>query len=152
MKIIVETKGAFGLLCPYTRAYVRPTGPTLVGMNSFMSERIAAGQLTLLAANIKMEATDEEFLVYLAESKSEKAKGAKAEVKAQSLAIASFAANFAHEDADEALDPTEDDAPENIASEDEAEDDDAPPIPGAPGEPDGSENDPPIKKKSGKKG
>lgn len=128
MKIIVETKGKFGLLCPYSRAYVRHTGPTLVGMNSFMSERIAAGQLTLLAANIKMEATDKEFRVYMTESKSEKANGDKAEAKAQSLAIAAFAVNFAHEDADEAVDP--------------AEDDDAPPIPGAPGEPDGSETAP----------
>lgn len=123
MQIIVETKGAFGLLCPYTLQYIRPVGPTLVGMNSFMSERIAGNQLTLLASNIRVEATDKEFLVYMAESKPATAKGDTAKAKAQALAIASFASNFANEDPaeDDAIDPAEDETPDEVEHEDPPE-------------------------------
>lgn len=84
-KLLVETTGEFLLQDTFhpSRQIVQEHRPSVVEKTSFIEQRLAGGQIKLLALNLKDEASDEEFEKYFAESEGD-----------IELAISSFVAAF----------------------------------------------------------
>lgn len=82
MKNIVEPRGSFMLVDPYTGDQVAHNRPSVVRHSSFIESRVANGQLRL-HGNVNLDATDVELVKYLAESKED-----------TELAIAAFMSAF----------------------------------------------------------
>lgn len=83
MKVLIETRGSFMLVDPYTGDQVRPHRPHVVTHTPFIETRIANKQLRLVNAEITDEATDEEFATFWAEAEGDR-----------ELAVESFVAKF----------------------------------------------------------
>ena len=66
MKLLIETTGAFQLMDPNNGSVVRHEGYTVVEVTPFIQERLTGNLLTI--AQLSDEATDKEWLAYLAES------------------------------------------------------------------------------------
>lgn len=67
MKLLLTTNGDFQIVCQESGQLVRHTGYTLVEPTDYLSGRIAAGQVTLLAT-LNDEASDDEWKEYVASS------------------------------------------------------------------------------------
>lgn len=68
MQHLIETTGKFLLIDPFFRKEIAHDRPTVVKFTSFIQDRLANGQLNLLAGDIGDERTDEEFLAYWLEN------------------------------------------------------------------------------------
>ena len=66
MKVIVETKGEYGFIDPYTSQEIHHNRPTVVKATSFVTDRLASNELDLLLKNLPNEASDETFVEILA--------------------------------------------------------------------------------------
>ena len=85
MKLLVETTGPFQIYYPVPEQFARADRPCVVTQSSAMSVGIASGKLKLLGT-VNDEATDEEFLAFLKDSKG------------KDLAVASFLSKFSDEE------------------------------------------------------
>lgn len=82
MKQIVQTTGDFQLYLPYPEHYAHAHRPSVVATSTFFEQHAAAGRIQVLG-QVSDEATDEELVKYLEESKGD-----------VELAVASFIAAF----------------------------------------------------------
>tara|TARA_R110002072_G_scaffold23791_6_gene81599 strand:+ start:224 stop:562 length:339 start_codon:yes stop_codon:yes gene_type:complete len=64
MKTIVETKGDFMLVDPYTGDVIEDTRPSVVTFSPFIETRVANGQVKALATDLPEEANDADFVEY----------------------------------------------------------------------------------------
>lgn len=65
MKVIVETKGEYGFIDPYTSQEIHHNRPTVVKATAFITDRLASNELDLLLKNLPNEASDEVFVEVL---------------------------------------------------------------------------------------
>lgn len=67
MKHLVETTGNFMLLDLGSAQEIDAFRPTVVRLTEWMGVRISKGELKVVAADLKDEATDAEFVTYMKE-------------------------------------------------------------------------------------
>lgn len=67
MKAIVETKGEYGFIDPYTGKEIHHNRPTVVDMTAFVQDRMASNEIDLLLKNLPKEASDDVFIKVLEE-------------------------------------------------------------------------------------
>lgn len=68
MKIFVQTRGSFMLICPYSGQIVESGRPYVISPTDFFNHRIALGQLEVIGRNLPDEASDVDFAKWWAES------------------------------------------------------------------------------------
>jgi hypothetical protein len=85
MKLLVETTGPFQIYYPIPEQFARADRPCVITQSNPMSVAIAEGKLKLLGT-VNDEATDEEFLAFLKDSKG------------KDLAVASFLSKFSDDE------------------------------------------------------
>lgn len=85
-KLLIETTSSIMLVDPMSRDEVAFNRPSVVLWTSFLEGRLAIGQIRVVAADLKPETTDDDFVAVLAACDGQ-----------MELAIASFVSEFALE-------------------------------------------------------
>lgn len=72
-KALVKTTGDFLIMDPYTGEQVKWNRPTVVTWSGHLEGKLAGGDLKVLLGNLPMDASDEDFVKFLADSDGKEA-------------------------------------------------------------------------------